>query len=237
MSIVKMNNNTDNDYNFYKIKNGLIAETTSTLITYPLNTIKTNIQTGNVVKNEGIKGLYRGIKWGLPADALAAICFYGIFDALPQFQSIHPLFRSILAASIATTAGHPFTTIRKNIQVHRKPPKKMNIGRLYKGLKVSLCNTTPGVSINFTTKEFLKPIFPCWAKPFIGIISSTCSLIVTHPLDTFTTCLVTGKQKDILKCLNLNGFKSRFSEKICTLSSKMIILDSLNENDQKNKNN
>ena len=59
-----------------KVRNGVIAETSSSLISYPLSTIKTNRQIGKTISTASPVKLYKGVGWSLTADSLAAVAFY-----------------------------------------------------------------------------------------------------------------------------------------------------------------
>lgn len=209
-----------------KVRNGLIAETSASFLSYPLSTIKTNRQIGRTINKRNPLKLYKGVGWCLTADSLAAVTFYTIFEGIPQLQGMNPFLRSFIAATLSSSIAHPFSTVRKNIQVG-KPLKRLTLNNTFKGYKIHLMNTIPGVSTNFTIRHVAKPLVPPWCKPFVGVFSSTCSLILTHPLDTFATRVITNNKIPFKKCLNFKGFKERFSEKILTLGSKMVILDHL----------
>ena len=211
-----------------KVRNGVIAEASSSLISYPLSTIKTNRQIGKTISTASPVKLYKGVGWSLTADSLAAVAFYTLFEGMPQLQDLNPFVRSFLAATVSTTVAHPFSTIRKNIQVG-KTIKNVTLKTMTKGYKVHLMNTIPGVSTNFTIRHVVRPLVPPWGRPCVGIFSSACSLILTHPLDTFATRVITNNKISFRKCLNFSGFKERFTEKMITLGSKMVILDNLDK--------
>jgi len=211
-----------------KVRNGVIAETSASLISYPLNTIKTNRQIGKIISTTQPAKLYKGIGWCLTADSLAAVAFYSLFEGMPQLQGLNPFVRSVLAATVSTTVAHPFSTVRKNLQVGNTV-KNVTLKTISRGYKTHLMNTIPGVSTNFTIRHVVRPLVPPWGRPCVGVFSSACSLMLTHPIDTFATRVITNNKVSFRKCLNFSGFKERFTEKILTLGSKMVILDVLDK--------
>jgi hypothetical protein len=205
-----------------KILGGVSAELISNIITYPLNTMKINSQVGKNIKLtcKNSKILTRGFGWSILTEIINGLIFYSIFE---NFKKEHgPLKTSILGSTAAICCSHPFNSKRKILQVGKQVRNTRN---LYNGLGISLVNSVPGHSINFTLREFFKEKLPERFKPIGGLLSTALSLVITHPLDTLSTRVITRSPLKGINLLNYNGFGERFLEKNITIGSKMVLLD------------
>uniref|UniRef100_A0A6C0I8D5 Mitochondrial carrier protein n=1 Tax=viral metagenome TaxID=1070528 RepID=A0A6C0I8D5_9ZZZZ len=194
-----------------QVFNGISAELFAAVLTYPLNTIKTNSQIGRPVKF-GFKNLSRGLGWCVLSEITNALLFYSIFD------KDKPLKTSIIGSTLGICASYPFNTKRKLAQVGKS---FLKLNNYYYGIEMALINGVPGVSLNFTLREHLNRKFQK-NKKINGIISTSTSLIATHPLDTLSTCLAT--RTPVGNIFKFNGFLQRFLEKNLTISTKMLFL-------------
>ena len=215
-----------------KILGGVSAELICSSITYPLNTLKINSQIGkkisiiphgfrNTCKNSRI--LTRGFGWSILTEIINGIIFYSIFE---NFKKEHGALKtSILGSTAAICCSHPFNSKRKILQVGKQVRNTRN---LYNGLGMGIINSVPGHSINFTLREFFKEKLPDRLKPIGGLLSTALSLVITHPLDTLSTRVITRSPLKGINLLNYNGFSERFLEKNITIGSKMMLLEFFN---------
>jgi len=215
-----------------KILGGVSAELICSSITYPLNTLKINSQIGkkisiipngfrNTCKNSRI--LTRGFGWSVLTEIINGLIFYSIFE---NFKKEHGALKtSILGSTAAICCSHPFNSKRKILQVGKQV---RNTRSLYNGLGIAVVNSVPGHSINFTLREFFKERLPDQLKPIGGLLSTAISLVITHPLDTLSTRVITRTSLKGINLLNYNGFGERFLEKNITIGSKMVLLDLFN---------
>jgi hypothetical protein len=205
-----------------EVFNGVSAELLAAIIMYPLNTLKTNSQIGKTIIKPNIKNLSRGIGWCIITELINAVVFYSIFENIKQKKGA--LFGSILGSSAAISLSYPLNVRRKLLQVG----KPIQIKNNYKGFFVGLFNGVPGTSINFTLREnFIEKCENKKLKPLCGLISTAISVVVTHPLDTISTCIAT--RSPFKMNYILNGFKERFFEKNLTIGTKMLVLGYLNK--------
>jgi hypothetical protein len=221
-----------------KILGGVSAELISSSITYPLNTLKINSQIGkkiSIIPNgsrntwnsmntwKKSRILTRGFGWSVLTEIINGLIFYSIFE---NFKKEHGALKtSILGSTAAICCSHPFNSKRKILQVGKQVRNTRN---LYNGLGIALINSVPGHSINFTLREFFKEKLPDQLKPIGGLLSTAISLVITHPLDTLSTRVITRSPLKGINLLNYNGFGERFLEKNITIGSKMVLLDLFN---------
>ena len=156
-------------------------------------------------------------------EIISSIFFYSIFNGFTKLQILHPIVRSSIGSTLAIINSYPYNVRRKLLQVGKSINNINN-----KGLPISLLNSVPGVTINFTIREHLKEKLPNDLKPLSGLLSTMLSIVATHPLDTLSTCVVTRTPIKLIDCLKYSGFKERFVEKNITIGSKMLILEILN---------
>lgn len=208
-----------------KILGGVSAELISSSITYPLNTLKINSQVGKKIsitfKNSRI--LTRGIGWSVLTEIINGLIFYSIFE---NFKKEHGALKtSVVGSTAAICCSHPFNSRRKILQVGKQVRSTQN---LYNGLGIALINSVPGHATNFTLREFFKEKLPDRLKPIGGLLSTALSLVITHPLDTLSTRVITRTPLRGINLLNYNGFGERFLEKNITIGSKMMLLEFFN---------
>ena len=166
-----------------KVLHGVIAEVISTTLSYPLNTLKTNSQVLKTIKPT-LSNLTRGFKYSLATEVVNSLIFYSLFEKLPF---ANPFIRSSLGSTLAIAATYPLNVKRKLAQVG----KCIKVKNLYSGLQMGILNGVPGISINFTVRELLKTYSPPILKPFSGLLSTSLSIALTHPLDTISTHIAT----------------------------------------------
>lgn len=203
-----------------KILAGTSAEIISATLTYPLNTLKTNAQVGIILK--GGVSLFRGYKYCFVNELINGILFHTTYNT---FSYLHPIVRAGLGAGICTFGSYPFYVRRKLAQVGKKMNQPYKMSSNYKGIKLSLLNTIPTSALNYTLKGYIHNNTSLGV--FSGLLSTTVAIILSHPLDTLTTNIVTGNKIKFIECLMYKGFSQRFFERNLTISIKMFLIDYL----------
>ena len=200
-----------------KIKNGVIAEVTCNILTYPLNTLKTNSQVGQIVKRTN---LFKGIQYSILNELINSFLFYSIIN-IPKIPEVPKIVKTSIGSAAAILSTYPLNTRRKLIQIGKTVKIKNN----YSGAGIALLNGVPGTTINFTLYEYFKENLHDDLKPISGYLSSIISIIITHPLDTISTCVATRSPvKGVFK-----GFRQRLAEKQLTIGCKMLFMEYLNK--------
>ena len=205
-----------------KIINGGAAEVISAVVSYPINTLKTNAQIGKRIsfRNPGI--LFKGVQYSIFNEIINGIVFYSVFDYL---ENKGPFIQGACSSIAAMSCSHPVYLRRKLSQIGKKPviPFKNN----YDGFGSALLNCVPTVALNFTLKEQIANRLNLGIMS--GYLSTALSMAITHPLDTYTTCMITKNPIKIMDTLKFNGFKHRFFEKGLTVGTKLMLLDYFNK--------
>jgi len=205
---------------FKKIINGSSAEIISAIISYPINTLKTNAQIGNKLTWRKPSLLFKGVKYCVLNEIINGIVFYSVFDSLDKKG---PFIQGACSTIAAMTFSHPVYLRRKLAQVG----KSTSISHNYDGFSSALLNCVPTVALNFTLKEQIANRLNLGIMS--GYLSTALSMIITHPLDTYTTCMIIKAPVRIIDTLKFKGFAHRFLEKGLTIGTKMMLLDYFNK--------
>jgi len=227
-------NKNKNPIQIQKVFNGIIAEITSAFVSYPLNTIKTNSQIGNRVtfnvRNslsiKKIQPLFSGFKYSFVNELINGIVFYSIYEKMKE-KSDNPIVRSSVGSFGAMLCSHPLYLRRKLAQVDKSPHIGLGLKNNYKGIGICMVNGIPTSAINFGLKEIIAERLNMGI--FSGFLSTSITMILTHPLDTLATCILTKSKINYMTLFKFNGFSQRFLEKNLTLGTKLMLLDFLNE--------
>lgn len=212
----------DNKNIFKKLINGTSAEIISAIVSYPINTLKTNIQIGKKITLRNPKILFKGIQYSILNELINGLVFYPVFEYL---ENKGPFIQSACGSIAAMTCSHPVYLRRKMLQVGIKP--KISFKNNYNGFGNALLNCVPSVALNFTLKEQIANRLNLGIMS--GYLSTALSTILTHPLDTYTTCAITKTPINFLELLKFKGFTHRFLERGLTIGTKMMLLDYFNK--------
>lgn len=159
--------NTLKSYNYYL--NGAVSGMFGIILSHPIDTIKTHIQTGNNFKSFplNIRSLYKGISAPLLGVGFEKALVFGTYNyCLKQLQNksciidvgvgLIPISGAIagLTASIIVTPYERFKILKQNSQ-------KIMLGDispkfLFKGLSATFTREVPGFAIYFSVYESLK---------------------------------------------------------------------------------
>lgn len=202
------------------IINGILSDMISSVIFYPLNTMRTNRQIGRKL---AYKHAFKGIGQSLLCDTLHGLVFYILNDGI-LCNKTNQIVKTVVSSSVATLCSHPLN-LRKKIKQANKKIKLKTLQENYQAINLSLANTVPGTTINFVIRDFMRE--NVCRHPLIGSFSSFISILATHPIDTLFTCKCIKKS---FKNTNImNGFKERMIEKNLCIGSKMYLFDYLND--------
>ena len=194
----------------------MVSETCSRTIVAPLDRVKIIMQTNtsnnnslsinfkNVIKQEGIKNLWKGNMLNcyriLPYSALQ----FGTYDYCKltfynnrQLEVYERLNCGIISGFVATSVTHPIDVIRhrimldnsvKNInQSIRNLLNEQGYRSLFKGYGSTVFGLTPFIAINFCTFDAMKDHLQWSSVPGVlsmGSLSALFSQSICYPLDT-----------------------------------------------------
>jgi len=194
-------NNTNNIDHTYALKylNGGISGMVGILLSHPVDTIKTHIQTGHKLNTfkPSFTNLYKGISAPLIGVGIEKAIVFGTYNYIHSKTDNIPLSGAIsgLMASLVVTPYERIKILKQNSQVIAF--RDLNIRFLYKGFTPTFFREMPGFAIYFTTYEYLKKkTFTDhdkkidYTRSFIyGGIAGVTSWIFIYPQDKIKTIL------------------------------------------------
>ena len=193
--------NTNTNTNTYIIKyiNGGVSGMCGILLSHPIDTIKTHIQTGNKLNSfkPTFTNFYKGITAPLLGVGIEKAIVFGTYNYMYSKTDNIPLSGAIsgLMASLVVTPYERIKILKQSSEVINY--KDVNTKFLFRGLSATFTREMPGFAIYFTTYEYLKKkTFTEYNKKidyvssFIyGGISGITAWIFIYPQDRIKTIL------------------------------------------------
>lgn len=182
----------------YYIK-GALAGMTGILLSHPIDTVKTHIQTGHLLRDfvPGIRNLYRGMLSPLVGVGLEKAIVFGSYNYFHKKLDNIPLAGAIAGLSAALVVS-PYERLKllkqNNIGIQRQ---EITMKFLYKGLDATWTREVPGFAIYFSVYEWLKHVNHTQHGRDIGLhnsfvyggISGIAAWIFIYPQDRIKTIL------------------------------------------------
>lgn len=133
---------------------GGVAGLTQVVVGYPLDTIKTNIQSGfTQTRTLTISQLMRGIRYPMVASVASNIAFFGNYDLLYQKTGSTWLSGAVTGA-IGAFVLNPFEIRKVRQQYVNQPSALRGHSGIYGGLKYTIARETIGNAFYFSAYEF-----------------------------------------------------------------------------------
>ncbi len=192
-------NNINNSTYIIKYINGGVSGMCGILLSHPIDTIKTYIQTGNKLNSfkPSFTNFYKGITAPLLGVGIEKAIVFGTYNYMYSKTDNIPLSGAIsgLMASLVVTPYERIKILKQSSEVINF--KDVNAKFLFRGLSATFTREMPGFAIYFTTYEYLKKkTFTEYNKKidytssFIyGGISGITAWIFIYPQDRIKTIL------------------------------------------------
>eukprot|EP01061_Rhynchopus_euleeides_P030618 TRINITY_DN50861_c0_g1_i1.p2 TRINITY_DN50861_c0_g1~~TRINITY_DN50861_c0_g1_i1.p2 ORF type:complete len:274 (+),score=109.54 TRINITY_DN50861_c0_g1_i1:60-881(+) len=211
----------DGDFSFTRsLMSGAVAGTAVDVALFPLDTVKTRMQSGEGFwKAGGFRGVYKGIVPVILGSAPGAALFFSTYEAGKHYlPNDRPALNHMGAACLgevgACLVRVPTETVKQKMQMGQYNTLATAlrgilkdegfVGGLYRGYPVTVCREIPFALIQFPLWESLKSQF---AYDEHGkkndIMASACGAFagglaaaVTTPLDVAKTRIMLGKDRN-----------------------------------------
>jgi solute carrier family 25 carnitine/acylcarnitine transporter 20/29 len=237
-------NNTSNNTTNYALKylNGGISGMCGILLSHPIDTIKTHIQTGHTLNTfkPSFTNFYKGISAPLIGVGIEKAIVFGTYNYMVSKTDNIPLSGAVsgFVASLVVTPYERIKILKQNSQVVSF--KDLNIRFLYKGFTPTFFREMPGFAIYFTTYEYLKKTtFTDYDKKIdygssflYGGIAGITSWIFIYPQDKIKTMLqsYSGTEnksiKHIINSIYTNGGIKHFYTGFGWAAARAVLLHS-----------
>lgn len=153
----KYNSKTQN-YTINKYINGGISGMCGVILSHPIDTIKTHIQTSNKLSTfkPSFTNVYKGISAPILGVGLEKAIVFGTYNYFLKKTDNIPVSGAIsgLVASFIVTPYERIKILKQNSQVFTF--KDINTKFLFRGLSATFTREAPGFAIYFSTYEYLK---------------------------------------------------------------------------------
>lgn len=182
-----------------KYINGGISGMCGVLLSHPLDTIKTHVQTGNKLSafKPTFTNFYKGISAPLLGVGIEKAIVFGTYNYMMTKTDNIPVSGAIsgLVASFIVTPYERFKILKQNSQVVNF--KDINARFLFRGLGATFTREMPGFAIYFSVYEYLKyNTFTKYDKKIdmsrsflYGGLSGLTSWVFIYPQDKIKTIM------------------------------------------------
>jgi solute carrier family 25 carnitine/acylcarnitine transporter 20/29 len=172
--------------------NGSFGGFVGVIISHPIDTIKTRLQSGYTLKNSiTMKHFYSGVKSPLIGIPLEKSIVFGFYN-LANKHNINHFWSGIIGGFISTIVVTPIEYIKIN-QQNNISFSNLKINNIYKGFIPTVCRETPGFGIYFSTYNYLNSTYNnnnSLYKHFIfGGLSGISAWLFIYPADLIKTII------------------------------------------------
>jgi hypothetical protein len=198
--------------------NGSFAGFIGVIISHPIDTIKTRIQTGNTIKNAIMtKQFYKGVNAPLIGIPLEKSIVFGFYD-ISKKSGLNNFWSGIIGGLMSTIIVTPIEYIKINLQ-NKQTLRDLQIKNIYKGIIPTICREVPGFGIYFTTYNHLNTYNynKSLIKTFLfGGLSGLSAWIFIYPSDLIKTRIqnkdnILSIKKIIMEIYTNNGIKGFYN--------------------------
>ena len=221
---------------------GAISGMFGILISHPVDTIKTHLQTHKNLNMFQFKSvhLYRGIISPLLGVGLEKSLVFGTYNYCRNNKLNIPISGAIsgFVASLIVSPYERIKILRQN-QTNFKMSECMKPSFLFKGLSATFTREVPGFAIYFSTYEYLKNKFytsqnkdiDVLASFVFGGISGSNAWIFIYPQDRIKTIIQSNTNSkmnimDLIKTTYQNGGLRQFYSGFSMAIARAILLHS-----------
>ena len=226
-----------------KYINGGLSGMCGILLSHPIDTIKTHIQTGNTLTTFKLSftNLYKGISAPLLGVGVEKASVFGTYNYMYSKTDTIPLSGAIagLTASLVVTPYERIKILKQNSQVIAF--KDLNSRFLFRGLSATFTREVPGFAIYFSVYEYLKKkTFTNYNKEITGSasfiyggLSGLTAWIFIYPQDKIKTILQSGSVsentssiKNIIHTIYKSGGLKQFYNGFSWAAGRAVLLHS-----------
>jgi len=221
---------------------GAISGMFGILISHPVDTIKTHLQTHKNLSSFQFKPLhlYRGITSPMIGVGLEKSLVFGTYNYCRN-NKVNIPFSGAVSGFVASLGVSPYERIKilRQNQTQFKLSECMKPSFLFKGLGATFTREVPGFAIYFSTYEYLKNKFYKSQDKEIDIISSfvfggiagSNAWVFIYPQDRIKTIIQSNKDNkiniiELIKNTYINGGIRQFYSGFSMAIARAILLHS-----------
>ncbi|KAH8109289.1 mitochondrial carrier [Phellopilus nigrolimitatus] len=204
---------------------GGVAGTSVDLLFYPLDTVKTRLQSAQGFFHAGgFKGIYKGVGSVVIGSAPGAAVFFSTYDTLKRTSPLRENYASLnhmISASVAEVAAClirvPTEVVKSRAQTSNQGPSSRSsltaaryvlshdgLAGFYRGFGSTIMREIPFTSLQFPLYEFLKlrlaraldrPVLGAHEAAVCGSVAGGVAAALTTPLDVLKTRTMLDRRK------------------------------------------
>ena len=210
---------------------GGVAGTFTDISLFPLDTVKTRLQSGGTSSSQIFRGLYQGLGPAALASAPSAALFFGTYEFSKKFVPESPIGHGQAAVAgevVSALFKVPFEVVKQRLQAKRSHSAwavfseiyvREGYRGVYAGLGATLAREIPFGFIQMPVYEFLKK----WVRKdrdelttfeacSCGAVAGGLAAAATCPIDVWKTRLMLGNPNaTILSIGRTEGVSALFS--------------------------
>jgi len=185
---------------------GAISGMFGILISHPVDTIKTQMQSNKTISSLKLTNLYRGISAPLFGVGLEKSLVFGTYNFCRNNKNFNIPISGAISGFIASLIVSPYERIKilRQNQTEFKFHDCMKPHFLFKGLSATFTREVPGFAIYFSSYEYLKNKFYISKEKEIDIISSfvfggiagSTAWLFIYPQDRIKTIIQSNTQSN-----------------------------------------
>ena len=178
--------------------NGFIVGSVQTICGHPLDTFKTNIQSGSKLN---IYKIYNGLSYPFLTNSIVNSIMFGSFSYINDKVN-NSFISGLLAGVIISPIVSPIDKFKIDRQLNKKGFIYNNI---FRGLNITTARESIGTAIYFSSYNYLKEnnFFEGDKNIMMsGGIAGSLSWLLTYPIDVIKTRIQGGIDKNIFRAYN-----------------------------------
>ena len=190
---------------------GMFSGGVTTIISHPLDTLKTRYQTSNKGSNNiKYNKLFSGLKYPFYSNIIFNGYLFGLNSYINNNYTNNNFISGFITGSSFSILINPIELYKVRDQNNIKEKLDVNLKTQLRGISMTFLRESIGTSIYFGVYNHLKNKLD-FSSFNSGGISGVCSWTITYPFDVIKTRLQSNNYihiKDAIKIGNLyNGFK------------------------------
>lgn len=183
---------------------GGIAGLTQVCVGYPLDTIKTNIQSGFTKTNSlTITQLMRGIRYPMMASVASNIVFFGNYDLLYKYTN-SSWISGFITGAIGSFVLNPFEIRKVRQQYINQPSSLRGHSGIYGGLSYTIARESIGNAFYFSAYEYAHNTLGFNAF-LAGGFAGLNSWFWSYPFDVIKTRKQVDLTRTLLQTIRMGG--------------------------------
>jgi len=181
---------------------GAISGGIGILLSHPLDTIKTRIQTGKF----SLRGLYAGVSNPMYSVVMEKAIVFGVYDRVKNHLNSNEIWASAVAGGVAGAVSPTIVTPFEKFKIQKQIGMQTQfcLKNLYRGYWATLAREIPGFVVYFSVFDSLySPNLSYPQVACLGGFTGIASWSAIYPQDVVKTHMQTTQTGNIINTIKL----------------------------------